>query len=313
MDILADVLFPIFRETVISLLPLLPYAVLLICVAFVAFLIKVHFYKKSTYHRITHNTYLSVRFDLGKYGEYLIYKELRHLEKEGAKFLFNAYIPKEDGSTTEIDVLMICPKGVFVFESKNYSGWIFGNEKQPKWTQTLPRGRGKSHKEQFLNPIIQNKVHINHLCSLIGDDIPIYSVIVFSDRCTLKDITTDSADIPVINRHNITSTVIQVCEHTSECLAKDTVNEIYDKLYPFTQVDIKVKADHIAKIHEKTTAQKQPDVIVTDTAKPTPDGIPKCPRCGSDLVLRCTKRGEKAGKQFYGCSAYPKCRYTKEP
>ena len=34
------------------------------------------------------------------------------------------------------------------------------------------------------------------------------------------------------------------------------------------------------------------------------------PRCGSDLVLRTAKKGPNAGSQFWGCSAFPKCRHT---
>ena len=37
-----------------------------------------------------------------------------------------------------------------------------------------------------------------------------------------------------------------------------------------------------------------------------------CPRCGSALVLRSARRGPKAGSSFYGCSAYPKCRFTQD-
>lgn len=36
----------------------------------------------------------------------------------------------------------------------------------------------------------------------------------------------------------------------------------------------------------------------------------KCPRCGAELILRTAKKGENAGKKFYGCSEFPKCRYT---
>lgn len=35
---------------------------------------------------------------------------------------------------------------------------------------------------------------------------------------------------------------------------------------------------------------------------------PTCPRCGAPMVLRTARRGERAGRQFYGCSTYPKCR-----
>lgn len=85
-------------------------------------------YQKGAYYQFTKNSYFSMRSDLGKYGEYLIYKQLKHLERMGGKFLFNLYIPKGKEETTEIDVLLLCSKGLFVLESKNCSGWIFGNE-----------------------------------------------------------------------------------------------------------------------------------------------------------------------------------------
>jgi len=36
-----------------------------------------------------------------------------------------------------------------------------------------------------------------------------------------------------------------------------------------------------------------------------------CPKCGGELVLRTARRGENAGSQFYGCSNYPNCKYTR--
>lgn len=35
-----------------------------------------------------------------------------------------------------------------------------------------------------------------------------------------------------------------------------------------------------------------------------------CPRCNSELVLRTARRGSNAGNQFYGCSGFPRCKYT---
>ncbi|MCR5167068.1 MAG: topoisomerase DNA-binding C4 zinc finger domain-containing protein [Oscillospiraceae bacterium] len=46
--------------------------------------------------------------------------------------------------------------------------------------------------------------------------------------------------------------------------------------------------------------------------KNTQETEPSCPKCGKPLVLRTAKKGENAGKQFYGCSGFPKCRYTCE-
>lgn len=39
--------------------------------------------------------------------------------------------------------------------------------------------------------------------------------------------------------------------------------------------------------------------------------LPACPLCGGAMVLRTAKRGDNAGSQFWGCSAYPKCRGTR--
>ena len=118
-------------------------------------------FKKTSYYQISGNTYLSTVLNKGRLGEYLIYEKLCFLEGDEARFLCNLYIPNGKGNTTELDVVLISKSGVYVFESKNYSGWIFGNENQQYWTQTLLSG-GKSRKERFYNPIRQNRSHIKN-------------------------------------------------------------------------------------------------------------------------------------------------------
>lgn len=49
----------------------------------------------------------------------------------------------------------------------------------------------------------------------------------------------------------------------------------------------------------------------TTPSRPAPTAR-ACPRCGGELVLRQAKRGDRAGSRFWGCSSYPKCRYTEE-
>ena len=67
---------------------------------------------------------------IGAWGEREIVNKLKLINPFGknGKILRNIYIPKEDGSTAEIDVVYITTKGLFVIESKNFSGYIFGNE-----------------------------------------------------------------------------------------------------------------------------------------------------------------------------------------
>ena len=317
-------------------------------------------YKNSAYYKITKLPYSSVKHDTGRFGEYLTYKYLKKFEDAGAKFLFNVYIPKGDGETTEIDVLMICLKGIFVFESKNYSGWIFGSEGQKNWYQTLPTGRGKSHKENFYNPIMQNRTHIKHLKLLLGEQYSMKSIIVFSPRCTLKSVQLSSSDVCVIKRDSVADVVSDICNKMSVSVLSDSeIENLYDRLYPYTQVDSAVKNQHIANIRNtlnSKTAQASAEAVVsseqtqqqntpvteqtvsedisiefadddkqnaekseektvgaseTVTAESDIEApqIPKCPKCNSTLVLRTASRGANSGKQFYGCSNYPKCKY----
>lgn len=309
-------------------------------------------YSRSTYHRVTHLPYYSVIRDTGRYGEYLTYKYLHKYERQGARLLFNLYLPKGENETSEIDLLMICEKGIFVFESKNYSGWIFGDEDKLYWYQTLPRGR-RSKKERFYNPIMQNSTHIKCLDTCLENRIdagvPITSVIVFSERCTLKKVTVRSG-IRVINRNEICDTVNELCEKSSAAsLSAEKINEIYDILYPYSQVDADTKSQHIENIRAMTDSNDAPAVtseapdaeapvaetvhepapVMTAEESERPEPSPAdgseneappvaenasdiCPLCGGKLIVRTAKRAANAGQSFLGCSNFPQCRYTKK-
>ena len=200
-----------------------------------------------------------------------------------------------------------------MFESKNYSGWILGDEKSKNWTQTLPQGKGRSHKEHFFNPITQNKVHIKWLRRIVGEELPLYSIIAFSERCTLKKVNVTSQDVQVINRHVILSAVEHAGNMQSKKLSQDEINETYNTLYPFTQISEEQKLQHVQNIkmnystpqlnHEKVSVSNETDEYELDTHI--------CPKCGAPLVLRTAKNGINSGQQFYGCSNYPKCRYLR--
>ncbi len=284
----------------------------IVLIVIIWYIVTVKQYKKTTYYKITQVPYLAMRADVGRFGEYLTYKYLSSYEKEGARFLFNCYLPRDNGETTEIDVLMLYKSGIYVFESKNYSGWIFGNEKSKTWTQTLPQGK-KSHKEHFLNPIMQNKLHIKWLMQLLNDtNAPVHSIIVFSERCTLKKVEVFSQDIKVINRNNIGVTVAQVNREYANMLTENDIVRIYEILYPYTQVSQADKEKHIHNIQVNLEGKEAENTVEkADEAIKTEEKF-ICPRCGNAMVLRTAKRGDNAGESFYGCSSYPKCRYIKK-
>lgn len=165
----------------------------------------------------------------GKHLEQLTYRSLRHLERHGSKFLLNTRIPRTNGETTEIDVLLICSKGIIVFECKNYDGWIFGDEVQHKWTQTLPKGRGRCHKEYFYNPIMQNSTHIKYLKQFVGKNVPMWSVIVFSDNCVFKNVTVRS-QVNVIQHYEVATVVAGIFSHADDIYTESEINAIYNNI-----------------------------------------------------------------------------------
>ena len=163
------------------------------------------------------------------------------------KVLRNIYIRKEDGTTTEIDVLFLSRKGLFVFESKNYSGRISGYESERYWAVHYRNGQTYD----LYNPIWQNSNHIKWLRNLLGKilpRIPMFSIVVFSNDCDLREITVDSPDIKVIHRCSVYWTVRDIWNSVPDRLSKSEVNELYSILKPMTNVSEDIKKAHIENI-----------------------------------------------------------------
>ena len=265
------------------------------------------------------DTILDSIFDeswVGRRGEKLTERELKLVNLFGrkGKTLRNLYVPKDNGETSEIDVVYITQKGIFVFESKNYSGWIFGDEKGMYWTVSLPNGQ----KNRFYNPIKQNRTHLKWLGQFLGADVPLFSIVVFSERCELKKISVESNDIKVIKRDRTYATVRELWEKSDDALSEDQITALFEKLKVLTNVDEAVKLAHIRDIEymKNRPAKRVPLEKTSENTgleqAPQRFGEKICPRCGKPLVLRTAKKGDHAGEQFYGCSGFPGCRYTEK-
>jgi len=119
----------------------------------------------------------------GRIGENYVRKGLKKSLDENKYTIINdVTLPLEDGGTTQIDHIVVSTFGVLVIETKNMSGWIFGNERQAKWTQTIHRS-----KYPFQNPLRQNYKHTKTLALLL--DVPhkhFHSIVVFTSNAELK-------------------------------------------------------------------------------------------------------------------------------
>lgn len=127
----------------------------------------------------------------GKRGEKRVIAHAeKHLDEKNYTILNNYTFKINEQLTTQIDHIVVSRFGVFVIETKNYQGWIFGNEHQKMWTQKLYQ---KSY--QFQNPLHQNYRHIKTLQHLLSDVIEpedLHSVVVFVGESTFKTAMPDN-------------------------------------------------------------------------------------------------------------------------
>ena len=226
----------------------------------------------------------------GHYGEYLTEFALNHQGLPGKFFTYNNLIVPRKGkvtSTSELDVVMLHEKGVYVFESKNYSGWIFGSADQQKWTASYQNG----HKEHFYNPIKQNRAHVRTLAEYMMVPESVFkSYIVFSERCELKKVPTDNAEVTVLQRDRLISD-----------LKKDlSWHEPVFDYEEFARLKLRLDALTVTSTDDAREAHVKEVQAVADGKI--------CPYCGSKLVERHRKSD---GGTFIGCSGFPKCRYTR--
>ena len=208
-------------------------------------------YQGSDYQKQTGIGFFKMRWNAGLRGEYTIYRRLKNLEGK-PRFLFNLYLPKEDGTFSEMDVLMLHSSGLYAFESKNYKGWIFGSEKGHYWTQTLPTGKGRSQKEKFYNPIKQHQTHLKWLQHFLGENMPsCHSYIAFGDEATFKKLELHSSDHQVLHYCQLKRNIKKRAKETGQVLTEEQLQALFDKLYPLSQVDEDTKKQHLQTIKEK--------------------------------------------------------------
>ena len=207
-------------------------------------------------------------------------------------FLGDNYIVMKDlilnssnGYTSQIDQLVLSEYGIFVIETKNYKGWIFGNEKSENWTQVIYK-----KKNTFRNPVKQNWSHIYALKNVLSNypNIKYFPIVVFSGNATLKSI---ESSVPVIYDNKLNRTIKSLS--TLKCLTLEEVYAIKSILESSELTDSSIKREHVKNIKMNIAEKefKKNNLI--------------CPRCNGKLILRNGKNGK-----FYGCSNYPRCRFT---
>ncbi|MEK5391467.1 nuclease-related domain-containing protein [Margalitia sp. FSL K6-0131] len=220
---------------------------LMLCIIALFIIIPFLQYQQSNYRKETNFSFLKVYLDKGLLGEYFTYKILQKIPGNH-KTVVNAYLPNKRGGTTEIDLVFIHETGVYVIESKNYSGWIFGKENDRNWCKMLPN----KQKSYFYNPVKQNLTHINALKRVLPiiSDKNMTSLIVFSNRCQLKKVSVDMENVRIIKRDQLGGLLKRFNAMSPKILNHESICNIYSKLKEFTNVSQEDKKNHIALVSQ---------------------------------------------------------------
>lgn len=196
-----------------------------------------------------------------------------------------------DGYTSQIDVVLIDNTGIYTIEVKTFpEAKIYGDTKLTKWHYY---SHGKKY--EIYSPIKQNAKHVMYLKTFLKDfgEIPIFSIIVmicedFKVSGSYDGNTLICNSMPALKRG------LRLFAASKPALLDDTYKKsIFDYL-----VSNQHQGKDARMQHKENTVAYQKHLAESKEAK-------RCPYCKVSLVLRNGKNGE-----FYGCSNFPKCRYT---
>lgn len=176
------------------------------------------------------------------------------LGKHGKVFK-NLYVPAPGNKTSEIDLLFLCQKGIFVIESKNVKGFVYGSEWQQNWTVLLFGGT----KNLLYNPIKQNATHVKRLQTYLKElgfeAVPYQNVVIFSDQANLDNVTWMDSNTKVLQVRGLSSYLNEIWKEREYMLTKEQVNELSKALEPLTKASKTTKEDHVKWVNRVKEAE----------------------------------------------------------
>ncbi|MFK3736621.1 NERD domain-containing protein [Massilia sp. TN1-12] len=236
----------------------------------------------------------------GWVGETILHTGLRLLLPSARYHLMrNVTLPTKDGST-QIDHVVVSRHGVFVIETKNYGGWIFGKPEDKMWTQKFP-GRSSA----FQNPLRQNDKHVRTLAELTGlDDNALFSQIVFVGNCTFK------TPMPA-NVGKLAACLAAIRGRDDVLLSDGEVAQVLDRIRTGRLAPTRAthKA-HVRHVQALLAGKRAGGTRAAPTARAQDRG--DCPACGGAVDEYTYKTGAKAGQSFHGCTRFPACTYRSD-
>lgn len=219
--------------------------------------------------------------------------------------------------SAQIDYYVITPKINFILECKNLFGDIEINSKGD-FIRTIQYGK-KRYKEGIYSPVTQNERHmavlkekekegrgrlselfINHTFESFYQSLVVLSnpKSVVNDRYAKKEIKQQ-----IVRADQLISVMKQMIRETKQAaVSRKKMQSMAERVLSW---NLEERKDYFAKYRQLYEEFQQEEVSQEEkTVIPEAECI-LCPKCGGNLVKRNGRYGA-----FYGCSSYPKCRYT---
>lgn len=195
----------------------------------------------SGYKVKSQNGFFKTYFNKGNYGEFKLYKQaVRIFGKRNV--LTNLYLENKNTEFTEIDVLAVTNQGIYVFEMKNYSGYIYGSNNDEYWTQVFH----KNSKHKFYNPLKQNYAHTKAVETYLNiDSSKINPLIVFGNYAKLSKINVNEENV-ILHLKDLKKHIRK--QNKIELLSNSEVIDYLDKLIIKSKMPDEVKNRHIEEV-----------------------------------------------------------------
>ncbi len=186
----------------------------------------------------------------GTHGEAMTLRKLRRIG--GYKHLLhNLYLPngRQDG-TVEVDAVLVSCDGIFVVETKNYSGTIYGEENDRYWWHELGHGRGGF---QFYNPVKQNAGHVRAVRRVLeaGKELPVYSILVFGEAARFDRVQLPTARVSLTRISGLPRTVRRLARRSPGVFSRADVDAIAGRLRAYSHADSRTRKEHLRAIERK--------------------------------------------------------------
>jgi len=187
----------------------------------------------------------------GELGEYKINIQLDQFPRN-YKHLSDLMIENVKSSTgySQIDHIIITPYGLFVIETKNYQGMIYGGKDRKTW---LVNGKFK-----MMSPLVQNYGHIHAVKKIIDSIYHDYfiSMVSFTKRCTFKideELRKISSNELVVYDIELTEFInrkiaIHKLQNKEPFLSDLEIDSLYQKLTEANISDPTIRKQHVENI-----------------------------------------------------------------